>query len=88
MARPLECTLADLLEHVNRVTEDEQAVVAAVTHLINSGQVRLRGKFAGAKVRLSPSLSSFPQCMWPSLLGLPTLRPPTSQTAQGAPPTA
>jgi hypothetical protein len=88
MARPVECTLADLLEQVNRVTEDDQAVVAAVTLLINSGQVRLQGKFAGAKVSLSPSLSPFPKFLWPSLLGLPALQPHAGRAGQGVRPTA
>jgi hypothetical protein len=88
MARPVECTLRDLLEQMNHVTEDDRAVVAAATHLINSGQVRLRGRFAGAKVSLSPSLSAYPKCLWPSLLSLPALRPLASRAGQSARPTA
>jgi hypothetical protein len=70
MAHTVECTLADLLESMQDVTEDDHAVVAAATRLINSGQVRLRGKLAGAKVKLSPSFSTLPKFLWPSLLGL------------------
>jgi hypothetical protein len=88
MAQPVTCTLAGLLERMNRVTEDDRAVVAAVTHLINSGQVHLRGKFAGAKVSLSPSLSSFPKCLWPSLLGLPVLQPLANRAGQSVRPAA
>lgn len=70
MAHAIECTLADLFESMQDVTEDDHAVVAAATHLINSGQVRLGGKLAGAKVKLTPSLSTLPKFFWPSLLGL------------------
>jgi hypothetical protein len=82
MIRTIECTLADLLENMQHVTEDDHAVVAAATHLINSGQVRLRGKLAGAKVKLSPSLSTFPKFLWPSLLGLPGSSAHTNRSIQ------
>lgn len=71
MARTLVCTLAELLESRQHVTDDDHAVVAAATHLINSGQVRLCGRLASAKVRLSPSLSPLPKFLWPSLFDLP-----------------
>jgi hypothetical protein len=65
-----ECTLLELVKRVNKVTDDDKEVVAAVVHLVNSGQVRLRGSFAGAKIKLPASLSLFPQRLWPVLLGL------------------
>jgi hypothetical protein len=70
METPVECMLLDLLRTVNRVTEDDHEVAATVTSLLNSGRVRLRGKFAGAKVKLPSSLSAFPAPLWPALLGL------------------
>lgn len=71
MTRTVVCTLAELLESMQQVTNDDHAVVAAATHLINSGQVRLCGRLANAKVQLSPSLSPLPKFLWPSLFGVP-----------------
>ena len=72
MQKQIECTLMDLLQGVNRVTDDDHEVAAAVTVLINSGKVRLRGNFAGAKVSASDSLDSFPEQTWSTLLGFPS----------------
>jgi hypothetical protein len=69
MAQPVECTVGDLFESMQQITEDDRAVVATATYLINSGRVRLGGRFAGAKIKLPPSLSPFPKFLWPSLLG-------------------
>ena len=69
MQKQIECTLMDLLQGVNRVTDDDHEVAAAVTVLINSGKVRLRGNFAGAKISVSDSLDSFPEQTWSTLLG-------------------
>ena len=71
MQDQIECTLYDLLQGVNRVTDDDQEVAAAVTALINSGKVRLRGNFAGAKISVSDSLKRFPEQSWSTLLGIP-----------------
>jgi len=65
-----ECTLLELVKRVNQVTDDDNEVVAAIVNLVNSGRVRLRGNFAGAKIKLPASLSLFPQRLWPALLGL------------------
>ena len=65
-----ECTLLELVKRVNEVTDDDDEVVAAVVNMVNSGRVRLRGNFAGAKIKLPASLSLFPQRLWPTLLGL------------------
>ena len=46
----IHTTLLDLVQAVNRVTEDDRLVVAAVAHLVNSGQARLTGTFKGRKV--------------------------------------
>ncbi len=43
-------TLLDLVQAVNRVTEDDRLVAATVAHLVNSGQARLMGTFQGRKV--------------------------------------
>src|SRR5262245_20505673 len=51
---PTSCTLLELVQRLNRYTASDVETVAVVTYLINSGRVRLRGTFAGAKI-------SFPQ---------------------------
>ncbi len=71
MQTPREYTLLELLQGVNQVTDNDEEVVAAVTALVNSGQVRLRGTFAGAKISVSGSLETYPKQFWPALLGLP-----------------
>ena len=43
-------TLLDLVQAVNRVTEDDRLVAATVAHLVNSGQARLTGTFKDRKV--------------------------------------
>jgi hypothetical protein len=65
-----ECTLLELVTRINEVTNDDTEVVAAVVTLVNSGRVRLRGTFAGAKIQLPASLAPFPPRLWPALLGL------------------
>lgn len=70
MKAQVECTLLDLVQTVNQVTDDDQEVVATVVALVNSGRVRLCGNFAGAKINLPPSFATFPQQLWPTLLGL------------------
>ncbi len=54
-----ECTLLELVQLVSESARNDDEVVATVTYLINSGRVRLCGTFAGAKIALRPSLSSF-----------------------------
>jgi hypothetical protein len=41
MATSHELTLLDVIQAVSEVTENNQEIVATVTHLISSGQVRL-----------------------------------------------
>jgi len=41
MATSHELTLLDVIQAVNEVTENDLEIVATVTHLISSGQVRL-----------------------------------------------
>jgi hypothetical protein len=65
-----ECTLLELVTRVNEVTQDDTEAVVAVITLVNSGRVRLRGTFAGARIKLPASLSLFPPRLWPALLGL------------------
>jgi hypothetical protein len=50
MKAPIECTLLDLVQTLNDITDNDQEVVAAAVSLINSGRVRLSGNFAGAKI--------------------------------------
>jgi hypothetical protein len=45
-------TLLDLIQAVSETTANDQEVLAAVAHLINSGQVRLCGAAAGATIDL------------------------------------
>ncbi len=55
-AKPQEARVTTLLDLVAAVAESaktEAEVVATVTHLINSGQIRLIGNFQGADVRVS-----------------------------------
>ena len=61
MRSKIECTRYDLLQGLNRVADDDQEVGTAVAALINSGKVRLRGNFAGAKISVSDSLERFPE---------------------------
>ncbi len=46
-------TLLDLVAAVAESAKTEAEVVATVTHLINSGQIKLIGNFLGADVRVS-----------------------------------
>ena len=46
-------TLLDLVQTINEFAQNEAEVVAAVAHLVNSGQVRLGGNFTGARIDLS-----------------------------------
>ncbi len=46
-------TLLDLVAAVAESAKTEAEVVATVTHLINSGQIKLIGNFQGADVRVS-----------------------------------
>ncbi len=55
-AKPQEVrvtTLLDLVAAVADSAKTEEEVVATVTHLINSGQIKLIGNFRGADVRVS-----------------------------------
>ena len=52
---PMRCTLLDLVWAVHAAADSEEEVVATVVHLVNSGQVQLRGTFAGAKIRMPPT---------------------------------
>ena len=52
--KSISCTLLELIQSVNAFTENDREVAVVVAHLVNSGRVRLRGNFAGMKIRLSP----------------------------------
>ena len=45
-------TLLDLVIAVAEASESEAEVVATVTHLINTGRIKLIGNFLGADVRV------------------------------------
>lgn len=51
---PETSTLLELVQTVMTETENDAEVVATIVYLINSGKVRLRGIFAGAKIVFSP----------------------------------
>jgi len=70
MRAPTECTLLDLVQTLNKFTNDEHEGVAISASLVNSGLVRLRGNFAGAKIKLPSTLTSSRQPLWPTLPGL------------------
>lgn len=53
--KPVTCTLAELIQCVGAYTDSDREVAATVAHLVNSGRVRLRGIFAGAKVIMPPA---------------------------------
>lgn len=57
-------TLLKLVRTVNAYTADDQAVVATVTYLVNSGKVRLGGIFAGA--RIDPSADTIEYHLLPN----------------------
>jgi hypothetical protein len=46
----LTVTLRELVTAVSDFAQSENEVIATVTHMINSGQVKLRGSFDGARV--------------------------------------
>ncbi len=43
-------TLRELVTAVSDCAQSENEVIATVVHMINSGQVRLRGDYSGAQV--------------------------------------
>ncbi len=55
MSTRLETTLLELVTTLNEITDSENELLATVTHLINSGQVVLRGSFAGQLIPLTDS---------------------------------
>jgi hypothetical protein len=59
MKSKTECTLLELVRNVGESTANDDEVVATIAYLINSGRVRLRGNFAGARVAMRPSLNGF-----------------------------
>ena len=51
-SRPQQFTLLELVEAVSEVTDNELEIVATVSHMLASGQVRLTGNFNGVPVEL------------------------------------
>jgi hypothetical protein len=49
-----QATLLELVQAVAEFASTDEEIVATVAHMINSGQVRLCGNFAGARIELSP----------------------------------
>ena len=50
----LTVTLRELVTAVSDYAQSHNEVVATVIHMINSGQVKLRGSFDGARVDYTP----------------------------------
>jgi hypothetical protein len=48
--RPIQTTLLDLVRTLSAFSDDEQAIVATITSMVNSGQVVLRGIYAGRRI--------------------------------------
>ena len=53
MSTPQESTLLELVQSVMSEANSDEEVVATIVYMINSGRVRLRGIFAGAKIVFS-----------------------------------
>ena len=47
--RPINTTLLDLVRTLSAFSDDEQEIVATITSMVNSGQVVLRGIYAGRR---------------------------------------
>lgn len=54
MALSYKATLFDLIQTVSEFAATDDEILATVTHLINSGKVRLGGSFTGARIDFSP----------------------------------
>ena len=81
MTKPIEFTLFDLIQQVSKWTGDDKEVALNVAGLVNSGRVRLCGKFAGARIALPPPLSDFlDEMVWPLLAPLPGTPPQAERT--------
>jgi hypothetical protein len=50
----LTVTLRELVSAVSDYAQSEAEVVATVVHMINSGQVRLRGNIRDARIDFAP----------------------------------
>ena len=61
MQPPVKSTLLDLVRTLTPFTDDDRKVVATITSLVNSGQVRLCGNFAGVPIDLAPPHPTTPQ---------------------------
>jgi len=57
MRAQITCTLLDLVWTLNKLADDDRKVVGIAVALVNSGQVRLCGNFAGAKIKLPSTVS-------------------------------
>ena len=57
--RKEEFTFLELMEKINEAAQNDDEVLATVTHLINSGRVRFGGNLAGAKIAMRPTLGAF-----------------------------
>jgi hypothetical protein len=61
MQPQVQSTLLALVRTLSSLIDNDSEVIALVTYLVNSGQVRLCGNFAGATIELSPLSPPPPQ---------------------------
>jgi hypothetical protein len=61
MTTPRRSTLLDLFEAVTIYATSDAEIVATVAYLINTGQVRLCGIFAGARIDLAMPAHAAPR---------------------------
>ena len=63
MKTPNRSTLLDLVQAVTVYATSDAEIVATVAYLINTGQVRLCGTFAGARIDLSTGTHAAPRSL-------------------------
>ncbi len=67
--KTISTTLLDLVQAVSEYAQTDAEVVATVAALINSGQVRLCGNFAGAHIYLDANTTNTAPS-WPIMASL------------------
>ena len=63
MKTPRRSTLLDLVQAVTAYATSDAEIVATVAYLINTGQVRLCGIFAGARIDLATPAHAAPRSL-------------------------
>jgi hypothetical protein len=65
MQTQVQSTLLALVRTLSSFIDNDREVIAIVTYLVNSGQVRLCGTFAGATIELTPPYPPTPHLRRP-----------------------